>query len=205
MSLAKKSDKKAIQAVKRPELKPGYQLCAIKNGNKIVRWHLVKDNTRGKTKFFREKMDRLSLDMLNGIRLGIQKDGKTTAEEEDIMYRLEFEFKPCSFGIYVGDMPDGACGLNAYRAQKGHPNDKIYFGYYLYQPTGEREWYALEHFWIMRKDKKGMWRVIEHTGTEGKPDGKAMYVGRECTRYEAFNYAVLHDHFSLWGEKIKEE
>lgn len=203
MSLSKKRDK--VKVPPRPKSEPGYQIFAIKNGNNIVRWHKVKDNTKRETTFFREEMGRLPLAMLNGVRLGIQKDGKTTAEEEDIMHRLEFEFKPCAFGKYVGDMPDGACGLNSYRAQKGHPNDKIFFGYYLYNPTGEREWFALEHFWIMRKDKKGVWRVIEHTGTEGKPDGKAMYVGRECTRDEAFTYAVLHDHFSLWGENIKEE
>jgi hypothetical protein len=202
MSLKSKSDKDL--SPKRPMPKPGYKVYGIKNGNKIVRWHVVKDNGE-KTKFYPEKMERLPLEVLQGVRNGIQKDGKIKADEEYIMQELEFKMKPCQFGKFIGDMPDGACGLNAYRVHKKDPDTKIYYGYYLYEPHGEKAWYALEHFWIMKKDKKGTWRVIEHTGDEGKPASKAMFVGRECTPNEAFTYAILHDHHSLWGEKQKEE
>lgn len=205
MSLTKKQDKKGkVKVPPKPKARPGYKIYAIKNGGEIVRWHIVKD-TGEKTKFYPEKMERLPLEVLQGVRLGIHKDGKVKADEEFIMQELQFEMKPCQFGKFVGDMPDGACGLNAYRVHKKHPEDKIYYGYYLYQPHGENAWYALEHFWIMRRDKSGAWRVIEHTGDAGKPASKAMFVGRECEPDEAFTYAILHDHHSLWGEKQREE
>lgn len=199
---------------KKPKVGPGFKIYAIRNGDSIVRYHVVKD-TGENTQFFKEPINRLPLDVLEGVERGVRRshvkngkkyDGKIDQDEQMMLDKLAFELKPDPFGRFVGDMPDGACGLNSYRVWKRNPrNTKIHYGYYVYQPYGDKDWYALEHFWIMKKDKKGTWRVIEHTGDEGKPAAKAMFVGRECSPDEAWTYAILHNHFSLWGEKPKEE